>query len=69
MRSKKILLERARHFDKEALAEVNDQYSPGIYRYAMRLLGDANQAEDCVSETFSRYLTGLQSGLYESSKR
>ena len=55
-------LPRIRRFDQEALGELYDRYSPGIYRYAMRLLGDPEQAEECVSETFSRLLTGLRSG-------
>ncbi|MBI4732854.1 MAG: sigma-70 family RNA polymerase sigma factor [Chloroflexi bacterium] len=53
------LLERARQFDRQALAEIYDLYSPGLYRYAMRLLGDPNLAEECVAETFSRFLHAL----------
>jgi RNA polymerase sigma-70 factor, ECF subfamily len=55
-------LQRARDFDLDALAEVYDHYSPGIYRYALRLLGDTAQAEDCTAETFSRFLTVLKHG-------
>lgn len=54
-----LLLERARQFDRQALAEVYDLYSPGLYRYAMRRLGDAQLAEECVAETFSRFLHAL----------
>ena len=54
------LLELARQFDPQALAQIYDAYSPGLYRYAMRLLGDQNQAEDCVAETFSRFLQALK---------
>jgi DNA-directed RNA polymerase specialized sigma24 family protein len=42
-----------------ALAEIYDTYRPGLYRYAMRLLGDASLAEDCVAETFARFLKAL----------
>ena len=56
------LLRRARQFDEQALAEVYDTYSPAIYAYAMRLLGDVDQAEDCVAETFSRFLNALHNG-------
>ncbi len=55
-------LKRIRRFEPEALAELYDQFSPGIYRYALRLLGDKSLAEDCVSETFSRLLAGLRNG-------
>jgi len=56
------LLRRARAFDLTALAEIYDQYSPSIYAYALRLLGDEMQAEDCVAEVFSRLLKGLKAG-------
>ncbi len=55
------LLERARQFDMEALAVIYDTYSPGIYRYAMRLLGDEQLAEDCTADTFQRFLLALRS--------
>jgi RNA polymerase sigma-70 factor (ECF subfamily) len=55
-------LERARRFDESALAEIYDQHSPGIYRYAWRLLGDVDLAEECVAETFRRYLEALRRG-------
>jgi len=56
------LLERARAWDMEALAEIYDVYSPLLYRYAARLLGDADLAEECVAETFSRFLHALKRG-------
>jgi RNA polymerase sigma-70 factor (ECF subfamily) len=55
------LLQRARLFEHHALAQVYDTYSPGLYRYAMRRLGDQNLAEDCVADTFTRFLQALQS--------
>jgi len=60
--SEQELLTQAGQFDTRALAEIYDLYSPRLYRYAMRLLGDSNTAEDCVSETFSRFLKALQAG-------
>ncbi len=56
------LLARARRFDQVALAEIYDQYSPALYGYAMRLMGDVCLAEECVSETFSRFLRALKAG-------
>jgi len=60
--SEQELLTQAGQFDTRALTEIYDFYSPRLYRYAMHLLGDDNAAEDCVSETFSRFLKALQSG-------
>ena len=62
MISEQELLTQAGQFDTCALAEIYDIYSPRLYRYAMRLLGDDCAAEDCVSETFSRFLKALQAG-------
>ncbi len=56
------LLAGAQSFDLDALAIIYDVYSPGLYGYAMRLLGDDCLAEDCVSETFSRFLKALRAG-------
>jgi RNA polymerase sigma-70 factor (ECF subfamily) len=54
------LLQRASRLETQALAEIYDTHSPGIYRYAMRLLGDVSLAEDCVADTFARFLKSLQ---------
>lgn len=56
------LLRRARQFDEQALAEIYDTLSPAIYAYAMRLLGDADLAEECIADTFSRFLNALHVG-------
>lgn len=56
------LLKRCRTFDLEALGEVYDAYSPGLYSYALRLLGDPSLAEDAVAETFNRFLNVLRLG-------
>jgi RNA polymerase sigma-70 factor, ECF subfamily len=56
------LLQRAQDYEQSALGEIYDTYSPGIYRYAVRLLGDQDLAEDCVAETFSRFLAALKKG-------
>jgi RNA polymerase sigma-70 factor (ECF subfamily) len=53
------LLSNARSLDQRVLAEIYDCYSPRLYRYAFRLLGDECLAEDCVAETFSRFLGEL----------
>lgn len=60
--SERDLLKDAKTFDPASLGAIYDQYSPGIFRYAMRLLGDQVYAEDCVSETFSRFLKALSMG-------
>ncbi len=56
------LLQRAQQFEEQALAEIYDRWSPALYRYALRLLGEADLAEECVAETFSRFLEALRQG-------
>ena len=52
----------ARSFNKQLLVDIYEQHSPGIYRYAYRLIGDRDLAEECVSETFSRFLQAIKNG-------
>jgi RNA polymerase sigma-70 factor (ECF subfamily) len=54
------LLKRAKRFEAQALEEIFDTFSQGIYRYAYRLLGDEDLASECMSETFSRFLAALK---------
>lgn len=56
------LLKRARQFDQNALAEIYDTFSPGLFRYAWRLTGQEDLAEECVAEVFSRFLSALSGG-------
>ncbi|GAP09487.1 RNA polymerase sigma factor, sigma-70 family [Bellilinea caldifistulae] len=58
----KRLLEGARRFDLDCLAAIYDRYSDGLYGYVVRLLGNADLAEECVSETFARFLQALHNG-------
>ena len=60
--SESVLLQRAKQLDMQAIAEMYDRYSPGLFRYAYRLLGESTLAQDCVAETFSRLLGALQKG-------
>lgn len=53
------LLDRAREYDGQALAEIYDRYAGLIYRYLYRYLGDAAQAEDLTSEVFLKLLQVL----------
>ncbi|RCK72565.1 MAG: RNA polymerase ECF-type sigma factor [Anaerolineae bacterium] len=56
------LSERLAAFDEQALAEIYDTYSPALYAFALRLLGDEDLAEECVAETFFRFLKALRNG-------
>jgi RNA polymerase sigma-70 factor (ECF subfamily) len=56
------LLREARQLDDSALAEIYDLYNNELYRYALRLLGDVQLSEDCVMDTFNRFLNALHRG-------
>lgn len=60
MTPEEALLNRAQQFDLNALAEIYDTFRPSIYGYALRLLGNADLAEECVAETFDRFLLALR---------
>jgi RNA polymerase sigma-70 factor (ECF subfamily) len=53
------LLERARQYDAQALAEIYDSYAEPIYGYLYRYLGNSELAEDLTSEVFLRLLQVL----------
>jgi RNA polymerase sigma-70 factor (ECF subfamily) len=55
-------LNRAKGLDLIALGEIYDAYSPEIFKHAMKILGNELLAEDCVSETFARFLQALNAG-------
>ncbi|HSL30381.1 MAG TPA: sigma-70 family RNA polymerase sigma factor [Anaerolineales bacterium] len=48
--------------DKQALSDIYERYSSDIFRYACRLLDDNHLAEDCVSDTFHRFLMAVRAG-------
>jgi RNA polymerase sigma-70 factor, ECF subfamily len=48
--------------NRAALEEAFERYNDPLFRYAYRLLGDADQAEECVAETFSRLLHTVTNG-------
>jgi RNA polymerase sigma-70 factor (ECF subfamily) len=56
----RILLERARAYDEEALGELYDEYAPLIYAYLYRRVQDAQIAEDLTGDVFVRMLQAVQ---------
>ena len=54
------LLNRARAFDKDALALIHDRYYQTIYRYISFRIADAQTAEDLASEVFIRFLSAIK---------
>ena len=45
--------------DREMLVGIYEQHNAELYRYAYRLLGNRDMAEECVAETFSRFLQSI----------
>jgi RNA polymerase sigma-70 factor (ECF subfamily) len=62
MMTKVLTKTQAFTISKQTLVSIYEEHSPGIYRYAYRLLGDRDTAEECVAETFSRFLQAIQAG-------
>jgi RNA polymerase sigma-70 factor (ECF subfamily) len=53
------LAKLARNGDREAFETLVDLYQDKIYYFALRMLGNAQEAEDVVQETFLRVYTNL----------
>jgi RNA polymerase sigma-70 factor (ECF subfamily) len=55
------LLARLRAGDRAACAACVDTHADGLYRMALRMLGDADEAEDVVQDTFFSAFRALDS--------
>jgi RNA polymerase sigma-70 factor (ECF subfamily) len=60
VRDDRLLLERAREYDPEALVEIYDGYSEKIYHYIYRYLGEARLAEDLTAQIFLKLLEAIK---------
>lgn len=65
-RAERDLYERIRAGDKTACSECIELHAPGVYRVALRILGDPVEAEDVMQETFSSAFTGIDSFEWRS---
>jgi RNA polymerase sigma-70 factor (ECF subfamily) len=63
MQPEHIFEKNPRLLNKRDLARIYELLSTPLFRYAVRLLGDADLAEDCVAETFNRFLNAIQRGF------
>ncbi len=54
--------EETKLINKQEMIMIYEQHSPELFRFAVRLLDDEELAEDCVSETFSRFLQVMRRG-------
>lgn len=55
-------LQRANDLDRSTLALIYDDYSPPIYRYIYRQVGDIETSRDLTAEVFQRYLLAVKNG-------
>lgn len=49
-------------YTRQVLVSIYEEFNAELYRYAYRMLDDSHLAEDCVSETFSRFLRVVRDG-------
>lgn len=63
----RALVERLRAGDKSACAQCVELNGPGIYRLALRMLGDEAEAEDVVQETFLSAFKSIDAFEWRSS--
>ncbi|HEY5571389.1 MAG TPA: sigma-70 family RNA polymerase sigma factor [Anaerolineales bacterium] len=62
MKTDTSLPKDARQLEKKDLIEIYERYNLRLFQYSIRLLGDAELAEECVAETFSRFLQAVKKG-------
>lgn len=71
--AEELMVRRLKAGDKAACAQCVELHSPGVFRLALRLLGDEAEAEDVLQETFLsafkaigsfEWRAGLQTWLY-----
>lgn len=55
------LIQRLRSGDKDACATCIARYGAGVYRLALRMVGDPQEAEDIAQETFLNAFRGVDS--------
>ncbi len=67
MTDERVLLERAKQYDVEALGELYDRYAPRIYAYVYRPVSDAQLAEDLTGDVFVRVMRAIQSERFWST--
>ncbi|HRE27412.1 MAG TPA: sigma-70 family RNA polymerase sigma factor [Anaerolineales bacterium] len=60
------MIERLRAGDKSACAQCVEQHASGVYRLALRMLGDEAEAEDVVQETFLSAFKAIDSFEWRS---
>lgn len=61
------MVRSAKEGNKESFAQVYDMIAPELYRVALYTLGNAQDAEDAVSETFVEAYKGIKNLRDESS--
>jgi len=61
------VIERARNGDEEAFVLIYERFSPQIYRYVYRLVGNQELADDITQETFLKAFQGIRSIARDSN--
>jgi RNA polymerase sigma factor (sigma-70 family) len=60
-RDDELLLEASQKLDEKAITTIFDRFSPGLYKYALRLCHLPDVADDIVLSVFTQFLEGLAS--------
>lgn len=61
MQDEKNVVERAKNGDKDAFAQIYEEYFDRIYRYIAIRLGDRTEAEDLTEQVFLNTLESIRS--------
>jgi RNA polymerase sigma-70 factor (ECF subfamily) len=61
------VIERARNGDEEAFVLIYERFSPQLYRYVYRLVGNQELADDITQETFLKAFQGIRTIARDSN--
>ncbi|NAZ75286.1 sigma-70 family RNA polymerase sigma factor [Kineococcus sp. T13] len=68
-RTDEVLARRAALGDRDAFGVLVDRHGPALYRYAVRLLDERGQADDCLQDALLAAWRGLPSFRGDASVR
>ena len=62
------LIERCKKENRKAQRQLYELYANHVFRVCLRYMGNENEAEDCVSETFLKVFSNIASLVFENEK-
>ena len=62
------LIEQCKKENRKAQRQLYELYADYVFKICLRYMGNEAEAEDCVSETFLKMFSNIQSVVFENEK-